>query len=92
MSHRSSIVVPRKSAYLAKRLAQPFSKRKLLRAARVIGPTLVALSFAGVANVAHAQGTMDFSGAQTLMGSFKRSPSMQALSSVSADSSSPVFA
>jgi len=48
-------------------LAQPLSKRKLLHAARVIGPTLVALTFAGVA---HAQGTMDFSGAQTLMGTF----------------------
>jgi hypothetical protein len=42
--------------------------RKLIRAACVMGPTLVALAFAGVA---HAQGTMDFSGAQTLMGSFK---------------------
>jgi len=36
-----------------------------------MGPTLLALAFAGVANVAHAQGTMDFSGAQTLMGTFK---------------------
>ena len=44
------------------------SKHALLRAARVMGPTLVALTFAGVA---HAQGTMDFSGAQTLMGTFK---------------------
>jgi pilus assembly protein CpaF len=35
---------------------------------RVLAPTLIALSFAGVA---HAQGTMDFSGAQTLMGTFK---------------------
>jgi hypothetical protein len=42
--------------------------RKLSHAARVMGPTLVALTFAGVA---HAQGTMDFSGAQTLMGTFK---------------------
>ena len=47
--------------------AQPFSKRILLHAARAMGPTLVALTFAGVA---HAQGTMDFSGAQTLMGTF----------------------
>ncbi|MGB0124632.1 MAG: hypothetical protein WA419_02490 [Silvibacterium sp.] len=45
--------------------------RKLRRAAHVMGPTLVALSFAGIANVARAQGTMDFSGAQTLMGTFK---------------------
>jgi len=51
-----------------KRWPQPFSKATLLRAARVMGPTLVALAFAGVA---HAQGTMDFSGAQTLMGTFK---------------------
>jgi ParB family chromosome partitioning protein len=36
-----------------------------------MAPTLVLLSFAGVA---HAQGTMDFSGAQTLMGTF-RNPS-----------------
>jgi hypothetical protein len=43
-------------------------RRKLRHAARVMGPTLVALTFAGVA---HAQGTMDFSGAQTLMGTFK---------------------
>jgi hypothetical protein len=35
---------------------------------RALAPTLIALSFAGVA---HAQGTMDFSGAQTLMGTFK---------------------
>jgi hypothetical protein len=37
----------------------------------MLAPTLIALSFAGVANLAHAQGTMDFSGAQTLMGTFK---------------------
>jgi len=46
----------------------PSPKKKLLRAARVMGPTLVALAFAGVA---HAQGTMDFSGAQTLMTTYK---------------------
>jgi hypothetical protein len=44
---------------------------QLNRAVRFIGPTIVALSFAGVA---HAQGTMDFSGAQTLMGTFKTYP------------------
>jgi hypothetical protein len=33
-----------------------------------MAPTLLALSFAGAV---HAQGTMDFSGAQTLMGTFK---------------------
>ena len=41
---------------------------KLNQLIRVMAPTLIALSFAGVA---HAQGTMDFSGAQTLMGTFK---------------------
>ena len=71
MSLSYTLVLPRKTAHLAKRLAQPFSKRNLLHAARVMGPTILALAFAGVANVAHAQGTMDFSGAQTLMGSFK---------------------
>ena len=35
------------------RWARLFSKQTLLRAARVMGPTLVALTFAGVA---HAQG------------------------------------
>ena len=42
--------------------------RKLTRAFRVMMPTLFVLAFA---SVAHAQGTMDFSGAQTLMGTFK---------------------
>jgi hypothetical protein len=43
-------------------------KNTAVRMLRTLAPTLVALSFAGVA---HAQGTMDFSGAQTLMGTFK---------------------
>ena len=46
--------------------------RKLSSIAHLIGPTLVALTFAGVCSgVAHAQGTMDFSGATTLMSTFK---------------------
>jgi hypothetical protein len=49
-------------------LAQLFSKRKLLHATRVLWPTLFALT---CVSVAHAQGTMDFSGAQALMGTFK---------------------
>jgi hypothetical protein len=37
-----------------------------------MGPTLTALIFAGAGSaVAHAQGTMDFSGATTLMDTFK---------------------
>ena len=68
MFRRSRVVNVPTSSHLAKQLANtPFS-RSLLRATRVMGPTFVALAFAGVA---HAQGTMDFSGAQTLMGTFK---------------------
>jgi hypothetical protein len=67
----SRTVLSRKTTRFAKQLAQLSFKRNLARVARVMGPTLVALSFAGIANVAHAQGTMDFSGAQTLMGTFK---------------------
>ena len=71
MSSECSVVNPRNTnhSYCSprKRRVQCLS-RKLLRAARVMGPTLVALTFAGVA---HAQGTMDFSGAQTLMTTFK---------------------
>jgi hypothetical protein len=48
--------------------APPISKQSLARAARVLAPALLALTFA---SSAHAQGTMDFSGAQTLMGTFK---------------------
>lgn len=58
----------RSSSRLAvRRAVQPF-KHKLYRSLRVMAPSLLALSLAGVA---HAQGTMDFSGAQTLMGTFK---------------------
>jgi hypothetical protein len=45
-----------------------YLKTNLARAFRVTAPALFALTFA---SVAHAQGTMDFSGAQTLMGTFK---------------------
>ncbi len=68
MSRRYRIVIPRNTAHFAKRLAQPFSKHNLLCAARVLAPALFAFAISGVA---HAQGTMDFSGAQTLMGTFK---------------------
>ena len=67
MFRRNRVVIPCNKIPLAKRLAQPFSKRKLLRAAHVMGPTLVALAFAGTANLARAQGTISFSGAQTFM-------------------------
>jgi hypothetical protein len=47
---------------LANRKASPFSKQSVAHAFRVMAPILVALTFA---SAAHAQGTMDFSGAQT---------------------------
>ncbi|WP_353071215.1 hypothetical protein [Tunturiibacter gelidiferens] len=65
--HHESHAVPRQN-YLANRKATQFSKQSLAHAVRVLAPTLFALTFA---TVAHAQGTMDFSGAQTLMGTFK---------------------
>ena len=68
MYRRSDVVIPRSTTHLAKRGAQPFFRRKLFPATRVLWPTFVALTFA---SVAHAQGTMDFSGAQTLMATFK---------------------
>ena len=46
--------------------------RKLSHAAHVMGPTLLALAFASVSSgIAHAQGTIDFSGASTVMSTFK---------------------
>lgn len=51
----------------SRRANRPFNQR-LLQVGRTLGPTLIALS---LATAAHAQGTMDFSGAQTLMGTFK---------------------
>lgn len=72
MFHRSRSVIAQQitslTPRLATRLARTFNQQNLARTARRMGPTLVALTFAGVA---HAQGTMDFSGAQTLMGTFK---------------------
>jgi hypothetical protein len=44
------------------------SRQSMARAARSLAPTLFVLT---LASAAHAQGTMDFSGAQTLMGTFK---------------------
>jgi hypothetical protein len=56
----------------AKRRAIPLAKQSFRHAFHLMGPTLAALLFAGVGSgIAHAQGTMDFSGAQTLMTTFK---------------------
>jgi hypothetical protein len=73
MSSVCSVVNPRNKAHsLVTQAASTTRFPKLRHAAHVMGPTLAALLFAGVGSgVAHAQGTMDFSGAQTLMGTFK---------------------
>jgi len=55
-----------------RRLKKLLAKESLFHAAHVMGPTLTALLFMGASSaVAHAQGTIDFSGANTLMNSFK---------------------
>ena len=48
--------------------AQRFTKQKIADYGRIMTPAIVALAFS---TAAHAQGTMDFSGAQTLMTTFK---------------------
>ena len=58
----------RSSSRLSFRSAMQPSRQHIVRAGRLLGPTLIALSFA---SAAHAQGTMDFSGATTLMTTFK---------------------
>jgi hypothetical protein len=57
-----------KRSALAKRLASLVSTRNFLRAIRTVSPALITVAYAGLA---HAQGTMDFSGATTLMSTFK---------------------
>ena len=53
---------------LAKKRERFVSKPNPYQLARLLAPSLFAMAFA---TAAHAQGTMDFSGAQTLMGTFK---------------------
>ena len=53
---------------LTNRWPKTFTRQATARAVRALAPTLIAPSFV---SVAHAQGTMDFSGAQTLMSTFK---------------------
>jgi hypothetical protein len=50
------------------RQAKDSLKQSLIHVIRMMAPTLLALSFA---TAAHAQGTMDFTGATTLMTTFK---------------------
>lgn len=53
---------------MAHHWAKKFSKQKAASVAKTVAPTLLALTFA---TAAHAQGQMDFSGATTLMNTFK---------------------
>jgi hypothetical protein len=64
MFSRSRIIFLHMTTRLAKRLAQFLSKHNLRRATHTLWSTLLALLFAAVA---HAQETMDFSAATTLM-------------------------
>jgi hypothetical protein len=62
----------RSSILPAKWRTNPLSEQSLRHALHLMGPTLAALLFAGVGSgVAHAQGTIDFSGASTVMTTFK---------------------
>lgn len=58
----------RRSCLCSYRKFRELTINNRMRIIRAIAPPFFALSFA---TVAHAQGTMDFSGAQTLMGTFK---------------------
>ena len=58
----------RLSILFANRQTDHTLKTSILSAIRAVTPTLLALS---LTSVAHAQGTMDFSGATTLMSTFK---------------------
>ncbi len=65
MTRRSIAASPNR---LARRKAFQLSTQVLARAFRVLGPTFFALTCVGAA---HAQGTLDMSGATTLMNTFK---------------------
>ena len=60
--------VANRSPRLLRSFAGETGKANLMRVARALAPALLALT---LSSAAHAQGTMDFSGAQTLMGTFK---------------------
>ena len=68
MNQKILLSTRRSRMYLMSRFAIRKATRTIAHVFRVFAPTLIALSFAGVAQ---AQGTMDFSGATTLMGTFK---------------------
>jgi hypothetical protein len=63
--HRTSPFSRQPNAQLR---ATTFSKQRIASGFRIVGPALFALA---LSTAAHAQGTMDFSGATTVMNSFK---------------------
>jgi len=72
-SDKPSVRLPFRIGYFSTKGASigrsnPARKETVHRAVRAFAPALVALSFV---TAAHAQGTMDFSGATTLMATFK---------------------
>ena len=60
--------VANRTARLLRNIAGETGKANLMRAGRALAPALLAFC---LSSAAHAQGTMDFSGAQTLMGTLK---------------------
>jgi hypothetical protein len=61
-------LITRLDSLLTYRWAYRFTKQKLANYGRIMAPTLVAFAFA---TAAHAQGSIDMSGATTLMTTFK---------------------
>ena len=68
MSYRSAPAAFANTARGTSRYYSPSLKRFWMRAPHILLPFLINICFA---SVAHAQGTMDFSGATTLMQTFK---------------------
>ena len=70
MSLSNAIPVPHHNAAVLRESSASLGVRSFLQQVRKLLPMLFTLA---IASVAHAQGTMDFSGAQTLMGTFNMS-------------------
>ena len=66
--NKPTFLLPLSRLHAVSRWLQSISQPSLIPATRGLGPVFVAFAFG---SVAHAQGTMDFSGAQTLMSTFK---------------------
>jgi hypothetical protein len=68
MIHPNVSAVLAKATPTARRRCSLFSTQRRLRVLRILAPSFITLTFSAAA---HAQGTMDFSGATTLMQTFK---------------------